>query len=125
MLFLLCINLFYRYHNNIQVATPHHTPADGSASTQRFDRPAVDANGTALAWCLGWQAGVQDAQQCGDPAAAAFCTRHGFDSVADAAGPLHVQEPTLSPSTGLECAPAEWGQCDTFAYIVCSRQPAR
>lgn len=98
---------------------------DGSASTQRFDRPAADANGTALAWCLGWRAGVQDAQQCGDPAAAAFCTRHGFDSVADAAGPLPVQEPTLSPSTGLECAPAEWGQCDTFAYIVCSRQPAR
>ncbi|KAL4448545.1 hypothetical protein ABPG75_005764 [Micractinium tetrahymenae] len=97
----------------------------GSTSTQQFNRPAADANGTALAWCLDWQAGAGNAQQCGDAAAAAFCADRGFDGVADAAGPLPVQEATLSPLTGAECDPAEWGQCETFEYITCSRQPAR
>ena len=82
-----------------------------NAEVREFSRPRID--GMRLDWCLTW------AQNCGRPAASAFCRRRGYDYAEDFAKESGVgdYEPTRL-ITGATCGESF---CTGFAYITCGR----
>jgi hypothetical protein len=84
------------------------------AGNKTIVRPML--NGNRLDWCMNWS------EDCGKPAADAFCRNLGFQAAAAFAPDPHIgwRTPTRLIGTGAIC---DLGHCDGFARITCVKQP--
>lgn len=84
------------------------------AGTKTIIKPMF--NGNRLDWCLNWS------EDCGKPAADAFCRNLGFQAAASFAPDPHIgwRTPTRLIGTGALC---DLGHCDGFTRITCVKQP--
>ena len=85
-------------------------PTVDASADQRYDRPRID--GYRLDWCREW------AQNCGRPAADAFCRRQGHPGVSDFRKENNVgaYDATRVISSGQICGD---NGCDGFRYVTC------
>jgi hypothetical protein len=73
-------------------------------------------NGNRLDWCRTWS------EDCGKPAADAYCRNQGFQEAASFAREPHIGalSPTRLIGTGATC---DLAHCDGFRQITCLKQP--
>lgn len=85
--------------------------SEAGGASRVFDKPTEGRY--RLDWCLEW------ANQCGAPAAEAWCRRKGYEGAArfEIDADIGARAPTRVLATGAICAEAS---CDGFAYIVCT-----
>ncbi|MFQ5458015.1 MAG: PAN domain-containing protein [Myxococcota bacterium] len=98
-----------------QVAGPGYGQGQGygqGPATQTFYQPRI--NGQRVDWCFHW------ANQCGQPAATAFCQRVGFNHATNfqKAPNIGAGSPTLVLGDGATC---NQPGCDGFDTITCTR----
>ena len=87
------------------------TPA--LAVTKTFTNPRIDG-GYHLDWCLTW------AENCGAPAARAFCRLKGYDGVTDYKKTNAARPVTKTINGGQSCTTGEnHPHCDGFEFIEC------
>src|SRR5690606_30726746 len=81
--------------------------------TRTVEKPMF--NGNRLDWCATW------GEDCGAPAADAFCKSQGFAGASDFAKEPHIggATPTRLIATGAVC---DAEQCDGFLSITCLKQ---
>jgi hypothetical protein len=83
-------------------------PANSSAT---FANPIY--NGYRLDWCRVFE------NDCGAPAADAFCKAQGFSGVSTFEPQNHMDVPTMTVGQNSVCDP-KWHGCDSFASITCN-----
>ncbi len=83
-----------------------------AAATRTVDRPMF--NGNRLDWCANW------GEDCGQPAADAWCTAQGFAGAVDFARDPHIgsRSHTRLIGTGAVC---DASHCDGFKTITCAK----
>jgi hypothetical protein len=98
---------------------PAPAPSPPSAPTSPYlavGNPLIDNNHYWLDYCL-----VGPGQECGQPAADAYCRSRGY-SVAVAFKEIATTQPTKAIGNGAMCTVTQpWQRCFRFEYITCKR----
>lgn len=91
------------------------TVSASTAATKTIAKPMY--NGNRLDWCVSW------AEDCGKPAADAYCRTQGFQRSVNFAPEKHIgwRSPTRLIGTGATC---DLNHCDGFRFITCLKRPA-
>jgi hypothetical protein len=91
------------------------TVSASTAATKTIAKPMF--NGNRLDWCTRWS------EDCGRPAADAYCRAQGFLRSTNFAPEKHIgwRSPTRLIGTGATC---DLNHCDGFRFITCLKRPA-
>lgn len=99
------------------ICNPQYHTCDSFSSitcketAKTFMKPTY--NGYRLDWCLKFE------QNCGAPAAKAFCQKKGFANMQSYQKDSSVSVPTMTIGSNAVCNP-QYHVCDSFTYVRCT-----